>query len=769
MERCDFSSIITTVRKYIGDDRGMNQIDLLYELFEGFLEEESSQDFDFDNGLVCRWFNGQARISPRISGYYLHTDNRNRLADDIETNILPLMCDSAMAIQEIYKILIQDGTISDQKKEQLTQDYPCHTSEEQAAFLASVLCFGMERTFVKRNAATKKLLAAGTLSPVISDFVYNGEVPKACAHFCGRNQELSTLHELISEKRIIFLQGIAGIGKSELAKAYARAYRKDYTNILYLTYSGDLRQDIIDLDFVDDLPEDTEEDRFRKHNRFLRSLKEDTLIIIDNFNTTAGKDAFFSVLLKYRCRILFTTRSRFDNYASFNLGEISDPDALLSLMGYFYSDAKRKQSILKQIIQTVHSHTLAVELSARLLETGILEPQELLARLQVEKSALGATDTIDIVKDGQSRKATYYEHIHTLFSLYRLSEEELNIMRGLIFVPVSGVSGRLYANWMKLSDMNRINDLIEKGFVQTQSGRQISLHPMIQEVAIDETRPSVNNSAVLLDSLQTICLLHGHDVTWYKPLFLTIENIIREIADDNTPAYLSFLEDVFPYMEKYHYTAGMELIIGKLSGLLTDETVGRSTDRAVLLDYRAACEEKTEKAIKLEKEAIALIPEISEENAHLVSNLYSNLGGLYKKAGKRDLAQQAMEQGLRILEQYDLLYYHDSIAQTANYAVLLTEMGQPEKGLSALKKLSRMIRDLNSDQTMDYATVQEAIGGICLATGDIRQATTHFKKALAIYEAVHNGEPDMIETKKQEILQAYTQTGIALGQQLLNN
>ena len=769
MERCDFSSIITTVRKYIGDDRGMNQIDLLYELFEGFLEEESSQDFDFDNGLVCRWFNGQARISPRISGYYLHTDNRNRLADDIETNILPLMCDSAMAIQEIYKILIQDGTISDQKKEQLTQDYPCHTSEEQAAFLASVLCFGMERTFVKRNAATKKLLAAGTLSPVISDFVYNGEVPKACAHFCGRNQELSTLHELISEKRIIFLQGIAGIGKSELAKAYARAYRKDYTNILYLTYSGDLRQDIIDLDFVDDLPEDTEEDRFRKHNRFLRSLKEDTLLIIDNFNTTAGKDAFFSVLLKYRCRILFTTRSRFDNYASFNLGEISDPDALLSLVGYFYSDAKRKQSILKQIIQTVHSHTLAVELSARLLETGILEPQELLARLQVEKSALGATDTIDIVKDGQSRKATYYEHIHTLFSLYRLSEEELNIMRGLIFVPVSGVSGRLYANWMKLSDMNRINDLIEKGFVQTQSGRQISLHPMIQEVAIDETRPSVNNSAVLLDSLQTICLLHGHDVTWYKPLFLTIENIIREIADDNTPAYLSFLEDVFPYMEKYHYTAGMELIIGKLSGLLTDETVGRSTDRAVLLDYRAACEEKTEKAIKLEKEAIALIPEISEENAHLVSNLYSNLGGLYKKAGKRDLAQQAMEQGLRILEQYDLLYYHDSIAQTANYAVLLTEMGQPEKGLSALKKLSRMIRDLNSDQTMDYATVQEAIGGICLATGDIRQATTHFKKALAIYEAVHNGEPDMIETKKQEILQAYTQTGIALGQQLLNN
>lgn len=105
MERCDFGSIITTVRKYIGDDRGMNQIDLLYELFEGFLEEESSQDFDFDNGLVCR-------------------------------------------------------------------------------------CF-------KRNAATKKLLAAGTLSPVISDFVYNGDVPKACAHFCGNGIWHSTLWSIL--------------------------------------------------------------------------------------------------------------------------------------------------------------------------------------------------------------------------------------------------------------------------------------------------------------------------------------------------------------------------------------------------------------------------------------------------------------------------------------------------------------------------------------------------------------------------------------------
>ena len=94
-------------------------------------------------------------------------------------------------------------------------------------------------------------------------------------------------------------------------------------------------------------------------------------------------------------------------------------------------------------------------------------------------------------------------------------------------------------------------------------------------------------------------------------------------------------------------------------------------------------------------------------------------------------------------------------------------MGQPEKGLSALRKLSRIIRDFNSDKTMDYALVQEAMGRICLTTGEVQQATSHFKKALGIYKLIFGEEPDVIEAKKQEITQTYIQAGIYLGTQLL--
>lgn len=767
MEYLDFSSVITTIRKYISDAHNINQIDMMYQLFVSFLNSEESQDFDFDNGLVCRWFNGQAKISPRITRYYMDNHKRNLLVADMHRNVLPLMYDSAMAVQEIYNILVQDTTISDKAKGQLLQSYPCETEIDEARFLTSALCFGMERSFIKRDSDTKQMLSAGTLSPVVKDFVYDGGVPKPCRYFCGRDDELSALHQLLCDHGKVFLQGIAGIGKSELAKAYAKQFKKEYTNILYLTYTGNLKQDIVDMDFADDLPNDDDEERFRKHNRFLRTLKEDTLLIIDNFNVTATQDGLLSVVMKYRCRVLFTTRSRFNNYISMTLEEIADTEALVELMGCFYSDVEKYRSILEQIIHTVHSHTLAVEMSARLLETGIMEPMLLLNKLKEEKAGLDATDTIGITKDGKNQKATYYHHIHTLFSLYRLSDAETDIMRSISLLPVTGISGRLFANWMKLRDMNTVNDLIEKGFVQAMEGHVIALHPMVQEVAVEELKPSVTSCRTLLESLQQICLRHGEEVSYYKQLFQTIETIINLIDNNDMSFYLRFVEDVFPYMENYHYYPGMVLVLDTLSVLLKDVTVGSVSDRALLLSYQAAYEKKADKAIKMQKDAIAMIQEVTADNALLVSNLYANLGGMYRVNGKLKLAKENMERAIRIMDEYGLAYYHDSVVQITNYAVLLTDIGQPDVGLSALRKLCRVIREYNSDTGLDYASVQEAMGGICLTKGEIQQATSHFQKAMEIYETVFGVESDMIEAKKQELLGTYTQVGLYLGKKML--
>ena len=110
-------------------------------------------------------------------------------------------------------------------------------------------------------------------------------------------------------------------------------------------------------------------------------------------------------------------------------------------------------------------------------------------------------------------KATYYNHILTLFSLYSISQEQQDIMRDLCFLPPAGISARIFADWLGQTTLNDINDLIETGFIQANTRHTTSLHPMIQEIALSETRPSVtkgnnhgtsSDRALLLDYQATM-------------------------------------------------------------------------------------------------------------------------------------------------------------------------------------------------------------------------------------------------------------------------
>ena len=97
MDRCDFSSIMTYLKNQISESNQMNQPDFLYELFEDFIDMILiNEDFSMDNGLICRWITGQAKISPKITSYYAKPSNQKKLATTIQRNLLPLMADCNM-------------------------------------------------------------------------------------------------------------------------------------------------------------------------------------------------------------------------------------------------------------------------------------------------------------------------------------------------------------------------------------------------------------------------------------------------------------------------------------------------------------------------------------------------------------------------------------------------------------------------------------------------------------------------------------------------
>ena len=136
-------------------------------------------------------------------------------------------------------------------------------------------------------------------------------------------------------------------------------------------------------------------------------------------------------------------------------------------------------------------------------------------------------------------------------------------MCNMCFLPSTGISARIFAKWLELSTLNEINDLIETGFVQTTTRRTISLHPMIQEITLSETKPSVTRCHILLDSLHKICLMTAnlsHAKTHFKKAFKIYEKIWADEPEMIEAKYRE-IQELYPQIG---------FSIGKtLSGLLT--------------------------------------------------------------------------------------------------------------------------------------------------------------------------------------------------------
>ena len=107
MNRCDSSSISTCLKNHISESNQMSQPDFLYELFEDFMGDPTNQDFSIDNGLVCRWMTGQAKISPKISAYYSKPYCTLPLKEIEDTNALLQLASAFYSEADTYRTTVE--------------------------------------------------------------------------------------------------------------------------------------------------------------------------------------------------------------------------------------------------------------------------------------------------------------------------------------------------------------------------------------------------------------------------------------------------------------------------------------------------------------------------------------------------------------------------------------------------------------------------------------------------------------------------------------
>ncbi len=748
MDRCDFSSVMKIITTYIRDDAGIGQLDLMYLLFADCLKEHDPSEFDLDKGQVSRWISGQARVSPIITGFY--QDKETLIAEQLSAQLLSKMSDPFMAGEQLNRLIMHDLSISGQMRESLSQLLPCRKKSVLAAYVARIIVFGMSRDFVPRNHRTR-LLADKSMSPSAEGYIFGCDIPAPCRFFCGRDHEIAVLHEKLESSGKVFLSGIGGLGKSELAKAYAKHYRKDYTNILYIQYSGSLYRDILNLDFADDASADTEPERYQKHGRYLRSLNEDTLIVIDNFNTTAYEEKKLPEILRLKCRILFTTRSRFDDYTELQLTEMKNREDLFTLFSHYYSHSGWHKNIILKIIDSVHHHTMAVELSARLLQNGIIKPKELLQKLQAQKTGMDSVDQITFLKDNTVSRETYRQHIHLLFSLCSLQDAQQYILRNMSLIPIFGIPASVFAQWLQLSDMNDVNKLVDMGLIARADGSRIYLHPLIQEECVTDLKPSLDNCRMLCDTIQYICLHHGLRIAYHKTVTDTARNIAAFTEKTDLPFYLRFLEDVHTFNLDYpEYPCS--ILLSEMDRLLQDPSFGTVNDRALLLYFKAldVPDRNPAKVLQFLQKASTLLENagVSERTALLASNILHYLGSVYYTSGDLQAAQHYLRKAYTIVTENQLEMNNDVLIQNMSLALLLCDVGDITFADALLTETQSVLTKANVTISPDAAFLEEAMGCVKLYQRNLSEAERHFEKAIEMHKLLYSDNPERLKQRE---------------------
>lgn len=319
-------------------------------------------------------------------------------------------------------------------------------------------------------------------------------LPAVQDFFVGREGEIQEIHRKLNESNILFLNGIGGIGKSELAKHYAEEHKDDYDAIIFAPYVSDVNMLLLDdnaiplYNFAPYLEEKPEEYCTRKLKKLRELCNERTLFIVDNLDREDDPD--INKLLDLECKLLITTRMDFSDYGygkQLYLDAMRSRDSIVTLFYKYYTKplTAEEDDCVGQIIDLVAGHTMTVELLAKQMMAGRVKPEKMLAKLQEGGISESGKDKVRSGKDGMLSAKSASDHIQTLFDLSALNNDEQYILANLSLIPYTGISTELFHDLCDLEDYAGLNKLIIEGWMRhDDKDDYISLHPLIAELLL---------------------------------------------------------------------------------------------------------------------------------------------------------------------------------------------------------------------------------------------------------------------------------------------
>lgn len=747
MVRFDFPGFAHSVITYAGKGYGITQLSLFESMFAHYSDEviTATRAADgYDSGHVSAYVSGRRNIPKPMVAFYFKPANRSKLEDDISSFLSLLGSGQNGLVAVIRRNLLSEYPLDPVREDIANRQYPDGIGGN-AAFLADAVLYAMSRPSLPRDRSGNLIGSA----IVLKDHFLLLPPPKPPIAFAGRAADLVDLNDKLDADLKVNLFGPPGIGKSALAAAHVSS--SAYKNILWITYTGDLRRDIAQLERIDKATLNTLGDRYDANMRIISLMASDSLIVIDQYDASTC-DAVLPLLLGLSCRVLVVSRHPLSDYdcAHVCLDAIANIDDCLNIIRHYYKATDAYRNEITDMIQITHHHTTVMILCAKLLQDGAVTPDTLLSALRASAALPDNTDNIPLVKDGLMMTDTYIGHISTLLGLAKLSHDETELLQLLSVIHLDhAVTDLQVCHLLQMPDLNALNMLVCRGLIDKDADdRTLSISPLVAQVAIAMLHPDP------CDCIRMIGLV-SVGIAAYQVVYGTINNVLAvPYLIDNPGAYFDGVEVAIYAVLQYQDLAAASQYLQCMDHILAD---GQACSDDIQLKHLACSlllATDADHAADLLAKASALADDFGVSGSHYLACMHINLANQLISRAAYNEASHLLSTAVSLLADAGLLYTIDAFSCYLSIAYTYAATGHCDDCRQLLDLLAAV--EIRSENQIGPAYIEAAnfkysLGTLYCSLGDYQQARDLFDAAAVLYDAVYPGQPDIMRSIKSDM------------------
>ena len=575
--------------------------------------------------------------------------------------------------------------------------------------------------------------------------------------FVGREVELQNIASQIFSRKPVYLSGLGGMGKTELAVRFAREYSggtvyfahfsESFTKTITAMFSGVYPR------LPNDQPQPSETERYNTVISLLEKCGEKDILIIDNMDANQSewndlmRDPAYKKLCSMKLRLLITTRFEHDRTIPINRME---DETLFEI--FRQHDAELTEAEMKDLINEVNGHTMTIDLIARTLNgKGWRKVTAEMMLTALREHTLPTENYRKIATDyNQSEEqAQIYQHLSTVFDVTGMTKICESVMRYATLLPENGMFGELFGTSLKEEEQDALDSLLEHGWLEMKDDL-LMIHPVVRLVCRTELTPTDENCGNFLNALwgqfdpkdydrvkyaqlaEVFALAADHledkDAQWINNsgclrLHLAQHDAARDLYEKHLPA----LEERLKNTEKL---ATVYNNLGSIYGNLDDHSTS--------LEFQLKALEIREKVLP-------------PDHPHLAIS-YGNVGTTYVNLGNHQKALEYMLKALEIQEKVLPQDHPDLATSYGNVGTTYGILGDRNKALEfQLKDLAICEKVLSPDHPV-LASSYNNVGTTYTYMEDFPKAVACVEKALEIREKILPPEHPHIESTKQSLM-----------------